>query len=69
MIQAKAWIKTDRPDLVFENTAVGRMKKEIWDADEAQLDAILAEYGVPAKGGCRCSGQVCRGNSTSSFAQ
>ena len=52
MIQAKAWIKTDRPDLVFENTAVGRMKKEIWDADEAQLDAILAEYGVPAKGGC-----------------
>jgi creatinine amidohydrolase len=52
MIQAKAWIETDRPDLVFENTAVGRMKKEIWDADEAQLDAILAEYGVPAKGGC-----------------
>ena len=52
MIQAKAWITTDRPDLVFENTAVGRMKKEIWDADEAQLDAILAEYGVPAPGGC-----------------
>ena len=52
MIQAKAWITTDRPDLVFENTAVGRMKKEIWDADEAQLDAILAEYGVPSPGGC-----------------
>src|ERR1039458_1350990 len=52
MSQNKDWLTTDRPDLVFENTAVGRMKKEIWDADEAQLDAILAEYGVPAPGGC-----------------
>ena len=52
MAQKEIWLKTDRPDLVFENTAVGRMKKEIWEASEAQLDAILAEYGVPAPTGC-----------------
>jgi len=46
------WLSTSQPDLYFENTAVGRMKKEIWEADEAKLDAILAEYGVPAPGGC-----------------
>jgi creatinine amidohydrolase len=52
MTQREAWLTTDRPDLVFENTAIGKMKKEIWEADEAKLDAILAEYGVPAPGGC-----------------
>jgi creatinine amidohydrolase len=52
MAQQEAWLKTNRPDLVFENNPVGRMKKEIWEADEAKLDAILAEYGVPAPGGC-----------------
>ncbi|HEX9115056.1 MAG TPA: 3-dehydro-scyllo-inosose hydrolase [Anaerolineae bacterium] len=46
------WLTTTRPDLVFENTPVGRMKKELFEADEAKLDAILAEYGVPAPGGC-----------------
>ena len=52
MMPTQAWLTTDQPDLLFENTAVGRMKKEIWEADEAQLDAILTEYGVPAPGGC-----------------
>ena len=47
-----AWLATSQPDLYFENTAVGRIKKEVWEADEAKLDAILAEYGVPAPGGC-----------------
>ncbi len=46
------WIATKQPDLYFENSAVGCLKKEIWEADEAKLDAILAEYGVPAPGGC-----------------
>lgn len=36
------------PDLVFEDNAVGRLKKEIWEAGDAQIDAILAEYGVPS---------------------
>jgi len=35
-------------DLVFEDNAVGRLKREIWNASEAQLDAMLAEYGVPS---------------------
>src|SRR5574341_1566889 len=44
----KGLMPTDQPDLFFEDNAVGRMKKEIWDASEEQLDAILAEYGVPS---------------------
>lgn len=39
---------TNQPDLYFENNAIGRMKKEIWEADEAKLDQILADYGVPS---------------------
>lgn len=35
-------------DLWFEDTAVGRMKKEIWEASDEQIEAILAEYGVPS---------------------
>jgi creatinine amidohydrolase len=36
------------PDLAFEDTAVGRMKREIWLASEQQIDGILSEYGVPS---------------------
>jgi creatinine amidohydrolase len=39
---------SDRPCPVFEDTAVGRLKKEIWDASDAEIDAILADYGVPS---------------------
>lgn len=41
-------IPTNYPDLWFEDSPVGRLKKEVWDADEAQVDAWLAEYGVPS---------------------
>ena len=41
-------LATDQPDLWFEDTAVGRMKKETWEADDAQIDAWLAEYGIPS---------------------
>jgi creatinine amidohydrolase/Fe(II)-dependent formamide hydrolase-like protein len=41
-------LATDEPDLFFEDNAVGRLKKEIWDASDAEIDAILAEYGVPS---------------------
>jgi creatinine amidohydrolase/Fe(II)-dependent formamide hydrolase-like protein len=44
----KGLIPTDQPTLFFEDNAVGRMKKEIWDASEEELDAILAEYGMPS---------------------
>jgi creatinine amidohydrolase/Fe(II)-dependent formamide hydrolase-like protein len=39
---------TDQPDLFFEDNTVGRLKKEIWEASDAEIDAILAEYGVPS---------------------
>jgi creatinine amidohydrolase len=41
-------LATDEPDLFFEDNSVGRMKKEIWDASDQEIDAILAEYGVPS---------------------
>lgn len=41
-------LPSDQPDLFFEDNPVGRMKKEIWDASDAEIDAILAEYGVPS---------------------
>jgi creatinine amidohydrolase/Fe(II)-dependent formamide hydrolase-like protein len=44
----KGLIPTDQPTLFFEDNAVGRLKKEIWDATEEELDAILDEYGFPA---------------------
>ncbi len=53
----KKWITTEHPAIVFEDNTVGRLKKKIWDASEAELDAILKDYGVPApselgKAGC-----------------
>jgi len=39
---------TDQPGLIFENNAVGRLKKEIWEASDERIDAILAEYGMPS---------------------
>jgi 3-dehydro-scyllo-inosose hydrolase len=35
--------------IFFEDSPVGHMKKEIWEASDAQIDAMLAEYGIPAK--------------------
>ncbi len=43
-----AVLSTNRPDLFFEDTAVGRMFKELWEADAAQIEAILADYGIPS---------------------
>jgi creatinine amidohydrolase/Fe(II)-dependent formamide hydrolase-like protein len=41
-------LATDEPDLFFEDNAVGRLKKEIWEASDEEIEAILAEYGVPS---------------------
>ena len=38
----------DRPSPTFEDTAVGRLKKEIWEASHVEIDGILADYGVPS---------------------
>ncbi len=41
-------LPTNQPDLWFEDTAVGRLKKEVWEASEEQIDAILADYAIPS---------------------
>ncbi len=41
-------LSTDQPDLFFEDNTVGRVKKEIWDSSDAEIDAILSEYGIPS---------------------
>ena len=41
-------LPSDQPDLFFEDNAVGRLKKEIWEMSDEQIDALLAEYGVPS---------------------
>ena len=43
------WLTTDHPAITFENNEVGRMKKRIWDADMPEIEAILADYGMPAE--------------------
>ena len=42
------WLTTDNPGIVFEDTTVGRLKKEIWDASEERISTILHDYGVPS---------------------
>ncbi|MBN1315029.1 MAG: hypothetical protein JXA42_06160, partial [Anaerolineales bacterium] len=41
-------LASDQPDLFFEDNTVGRLKKEVWESSDAEIDAILAEYGVPS---------------------
>lgn len=43
------WLLTNNPVIFFEDTAIGRMKKEIWDASEEEIDKILAEYEIPSE--------------------
>ena len=47
-IVPQGFLPTNQPDLFFEDNAVGRMKKEVWEASDEEIDAILAEYGVPS---------------------
>jgi len=48
-IEKIEWIRTDNPDVKFEDNAIGRIKKEIWDADEKQLDKWLGEdFEIPS---------------------
>ena len=42
------WLTTDYPGVVFEDTQVGRMKKELFDASDEEIDKILAEYEIPS---------------------
>ena len=47
-IVPKGFLPTDQPDLFFEDNAVGQVKKEVWDASDEQIDAILSDYGIPS---------------------
>ena len=42
------WITTEHPAIVFEDNTVGRLKKEIWDASEEDIESILKEYEIPS---------------------
>lgn len=42
------FLATGQPDLFFEDNEIGRMKKEVWEASDAEIDSVLAEYGVPS---------------------
>ena len=40
-------VEKNEPGIYFEDTATGKIKKEIWEASNAEIDAILEEYGIP----------------------
>jgi creatinine amidohydrolase len=45
----KRWLMTGHPAIIFEDNTVGRLKKQIWDASEAEIDQILADYDIPSE--------------------
>ena len=47
-MEKKKWLTTDYPEIFFEDNEVGRMKKEVWDASDEQIDQILADYDIPS---------------------
>ena len=42
------WLTTDYPQIIFENTQVGRLKKELFDAPMSKIEEILKEYETPS---------------------
>lgn len=46
--QLPGMLPSDQPDLYFEDNPVGRMKKELWDASDEEIEKILEEYGMPS---------------------
>jgi creatinine amidohydrolase len=45
----KKWLLTEYPEIIFEDTAVGRLKKQIWDASKEEIEEILMEYEIPSQ--------------------
>lgn len=48
MTVGKKWYTTDNPAIYFEDTSIGRLKKQLWEASEEEIDKILEEYEVPS---------------------
>jgi creatinine amidohydrolase len=42
------WLETNRKDLYFEDTSVGRLKKKVWEASDIEIDQILSEFEIPS---------------------
>ena len=45
----KKWLLTNDPAIIFEDNEVGKLKKQVWDASEKEIDNILKEYGIPSE--------------------
>lgn len=45
----KSWITTEHPAIFFEDTKVGQLKEEIWNASMDEIDDILEEYDIPSE--------------------
>lgn len=45
----KKWLLTNNPAIIFEDNTVGRLKKEIWDASDTEIDLILRDYDIPSE--------------------
>lgn len=43
------WLNTNRDDLRFEDTSVGRLKKKIWEASDEEIEKILKSYEIPSQ--------------------
>ena len=48
IVPAQTWPQPQPADLVFEDNAVGRLKREIWEASDEQIDAMLQDFGMPS---------------------
>ncbi len=42
-VMGETWYMTDYPRIQFDDTAVGELKRSVWEASEADIDKILEE--------------------------
>jgi len=43
------WLKTEYPEILFEDNTVGRLKKKVWDASKEEIEEILKKYDIPSE--------------------
>ena len=48
MANNEMWLTTEYPQIIFENTEVGRLKKKLWDMSDAEIDEVLKKYDIPS---------------------
>lgn len=42
------WLASSNPTVIFEDNRIGRMKRELFEADDETIEKVLAEYGMPS---------------------